>query len=444
MAVLKLFHLFFCFLLLITSTKKAKYGIAMFWIGIFLIPLHIEWMDLLHIPVVIWQISMISIGALFNTKINSALKMALYQNKQILLFFLLTNFLFILCSSTVPWGIQLDSIFRDFALIYIIVVTYQYSKLDISFVPFLTKCIIGALVINYAFSLYFELILGFNPTGMPLYILMGKDDISSVDMIETVRGDISLRLQSITGHPLSLGQYLIMIVPVLILYAKKQRMISITMLILTTIIVFLTGTRGAVVPLLIIGAFFFFVNKLAILIKQIVIAILLLVVIYQFIPIQYEKTLGNALETVSAYTMFWDDDLQSKKSVGGSTMEMRFNQLEAAEREISNNPLCGRGVGYREYYQKLHGYHPVLLGYESLLLLKLVEQGWLGVFFYLFMFWLLYKQFRPRIEWRSYLTLTFAALMLSEVMTGIRPWSFLILGMVSIIIDYYEKEKIYS
>lgn len=442
MAILKLFHLFFCFLLLIASAKKAKYGIVMFWIGILLIPLHIEWMDLLHIPVVIWQIGMITIGALFNTAINRALKMALYQNKQILLSFLLVNFLFVLCSSTVPWGIQLDSIFRDFALIYIIVVTYQYSKLDASFVPFLTKYLIGALVINYAFSLYFELILGFNPTGMPLYILIGKDDISSVDMIETVRGDISLRLQSITGHPLSLGQYLIMIVPVLILYAKKQKMVSIIMLILTTIVVFLTGTRGAVVPLLIIGAFFFFVNKLAILMKRIVMAILLLVVIYQFIPIQYERTLENALDTFSAYTMFWDDDLQSKKSVGGSTMEMRFSQLEAAEREVSNNPLCGRGVGYREYYQNLHGSHPVLLGYESLLLLKLVEQGWLGVFFYLFMFWLLYRQFRSRIEWRSYLTLTFATLLLSEVMTGIRPWSFLILGMVSIIIDYYEKEKI--
>ena len=117
-------------------------------------------------------------------------------------------------------------------------------------------------------------------------------------------------------------------------------------------------------------------------------------------------------------------------------MSMRFEQFVAANNEIRNNPLFGEGRGYREYYQEKHNQlHPKLLGYESFVLLKLVEQGWVGLFMFIILILYMYYVFKKSHCNTWILQLLFIAFFLSTLMTGIRQFSFLVLGLSAIIIS---------
>ena len=135
------------------------------------------------------------------------------------------------------------------------------------------------------------------------------------------------------------------------------------------------------------------------------------------------------------YIQFWDDRKQNKSNLSGSSVSMRLEQFEAATNEIKNNPLFGRGRVYREYYQNQHSQmHPKLLGYESFILLILVEQGWIGLLFFIIITFSMYQIFRKRTNNVTILRLIFIAYILSTLITGIRPYTFLILGLTASIL----------
>ena len=126
----------------------------------------------------------------------------------------------------------------------------------------------------------------------------------------------------------------------------------------------------------------------------------------------------------------------AKSEIEGSSMSMRFEQFEAANDEIKDNPLFGKGRIYREYYQDHHNQlHPKLLGYESFVLLKLVEQGWIGLCMFILLIFYMYRIFKKTYCNVWILQLLFIAFFLSTLMTGIRPFSFLILGMSAVIVS---------
>lgn len=412
--------------------------------GLLLIPYYIETLQIFYTQALTWQIVSVTVGFLFNKKLHSIIYETFIQNKKILRFFLFFNCLLIVFSSTVPWNIQFLKLIDEFLILFIILLTYQYSQKDFLFVKSLTKYLIIALLINFVFTIYFELILKFNPTGQPLYLLLGIADSGfTVDMIDSARGVLNMRVQSITGHPLSYGQYLLIFLPLFMLQSNKRKTIAKIMIYLITLIVLLTGTRGAIFPLFIIWIYYFINNKPSATIQRVLFIIISIVLLIQLLPTKYQNNINNIANTFQTYIYFWDDNLQAKQSIEGSSMQMRFEQFAAAQKEIENNPLFGRGKWYSGYFQiKYKGLHPILLGYESFALLILVEQGWLGIFLFLYMHWLLYKKFSQKIRWRSFLTITFIAILLSELMTGIRPFSFLILGLTAILINYYEKEPL--
>ena len=116
-------------------------------------------------------------------------------------------------------------------------------------------------------------------------------------------------------------------------------------------------------------------------------------------------------------------------------MEMRFNQFDAAQKEISANPILGRGYGYREHWQNKHnGPHPDLLGYESVLILYLVERGWLGLMFFFIITFYIYKLFCKETTNRTIVNLIFLGYILSIVMTGVRPFTFLFVCLSSSVV----------
>ena len=74
--------------------------------------------------------------------------------------------------------------------------------------------------------------------------------------------------------------------------------------------------------------------------------------------------------------------VKSGSDVGGSSLEMRLDQLAGAFDEIQNNVFLGKGYGWSRDYIIQNENHPVLLGFESIVFVVLCNNGLVGVFLY--------------------------------------------------------------
>ena len=107
-------------------------------------------------------------------------------------------------------------------------------------------------------------------------------------------------------------------------------------------------------------------------------------------------------------------------------MQSDIFQIDAAFEEISANPIFGRGYGYRDYWIYMHNdLHPELLGFESVLLLYLVERGWIGLIFFFFMAYFIYKLSKKETISTITILLVFVGYLTSIIMTGVRPLTLL-------------------
>lgn len=73
------------------------------------------------------------------------------------------------------------------------------------------------------------------------------------------------------------------------------------------------------------------------------------------------------------------------ENIQGSTIGMRITQLKGCIESISDNFLVGNGFDWTHWYRTEIGRHPVMLSFESLLIMILCNNGLIGLFF-----WLLY------------------------------------------------------
>ena len=353
------------------------------------------------------------------------------HQKAILLYFIVTTSILIF-SEEVPLQLQMVTFRHDLLILLLIIETFLLCR-DYTFVKSLLKLVCICLFLNAIYCLFFEIIEGFNPAGSPLYLLLGVDNSEYfVDMIDQERGIFDYRLQSIFGHPLSLGQYFLVLVP--ILYYLENKVLSIICIICVSILILLTGTRGAFIPLLIMLVFGAgsFINKN----YKIPIATGVIVFSLFFVNYLENNNTGNkSVSVIISSFKFWDDSLQRRNNIHGSDMELRIVQFLGALKEIEENPLFGKGLKYREYYQNNHGgRHPVLLGYESVALLYLVERGWVGLLFFFITLYYMYLVFKQNATDTSIIKLVFIACIISYVMTGVRPLTLAFLGLTCSVI----------
>jgi O-antigen ligase len=230
------------------------------------------------------------------------------------------------------------------------------------------------------------------------------------------------RIQSIFEHPLTLGQTMSLILPFFIYFRKYIPSFSFIILIVLIIIsVILSGSRSSIIPLFIYVLFLFLIKKGK---HALTIFVILLIGIYFVNRIEKER-----VEKLKAMIIFWDNKLQIKYDVRGSSIEMRQHQFRSiSEKWKKSNPLTGCGRGYREYSQLKKGSDPDLEGYESILILNSVEQGIVGVIsYFLLIISLFFLFYRKNKESRIILFSLFLFFILSIIMIGIKPYSFLLL-----------------
>ena len=445
MAILiRIFLIVLFVVILVINRRSCKNGIILFWASLFIVPsvlLNVHIISFINVYNL--QILIISIFFFLN-KSNRKDIILFCRSYNIPILVLLGVYLtIILFSEKVPLKSQIYSLLKEILEILIIIETLIVAKKNHLLIRQIYFILPILILCNVVYSIIYEIGLRTNPAGLPLYILLGKENNEYLaDMIDVSRGIMDFRLQSIFGHPLSLGQYFLLIVPMFLCKTKyldeRIKWLSVVFL---CVMIFLSGTRGALFPLIFIFGLYLIKQKVQFVYKMFFM-LPFLIVLYSLIPLQLQRNIDKYVDSFTTYIQFWNDKKQSKSEIGGSSMSMRFEQFAAANDEIKNNPLFGEGREYREYYQeKYNQQHPKLLGYESFVLLQLVEQGWIGLCVFIVLILYMYYIFKKSHCNIWILKLLFIAFFLSTLMTGIRQFSFLILGMSAIVITTSQNRK---
>ena len=424
MAIQRLLYLYILFVASVSIVSYKK-GIYLIWITLLFVP------TIILEQVIKMRLSMLTIlllGSVISElrfgERRTVWKEFFSNNQKAIIVYLFISFTIVFLSQTVPLNVQFIRLVEEISMLLFALQTFFLAKSNEKSGLALKYIICSAIVYNIFYCVYFELIVRINPAGMPLYYLLGQGDNDFiVDMIDSERGGLDLRAQTVYRHPLSLGQYMLVLLPLFLM--KGKSFFNLVFSFLICVLIILSGSRGAVAPMILIlfismiKSFHFNFRKLVVLLTVIVIAI-------SSIPDQQWEKFTDKVEPFVAGLAFWDDEKQKENDINGSSMEMRLNQIDAAFEEIDENPIFGRGYGYRDYWIFLHNdLHPELLGFESVFLLYLVERGWIGLFFFFFIVYYIYRLSKNETISTITILLVFVGYLTSIIMTGVRPLTLL-------------------
>lgn len=411
------------------SILSYKKGVYLIWLTFLLVPtIILEQTIKLNLSMETILLLGSVISELRYTERRTYWKKFFTDNQKAIIAYLFVSFTIVLLSQTVPMKVQFVRVLDEIAMLLFILQSFLLVKNEENTTRVFLKIVCWAIIFNMAYCVFFELIVRINPAGMPLYLLLGEGDNQFIeDAIDAERGGMSLRAQTVYRHPLSLGQYMLVILPLFFMKVKIAFKVVYAFMICCLIV--LSGSRGAMAPMILV-LFFCIKSNIGAHLRKLALFLIVVVVGISFVPDKQWKQFNRDIEPFIASLQFWDDQKQYENKIGGSSMEMRFNQFDAALKEIEDNPLFGRGYGYRDYYIYVHNaLHPELLGFESVLLLILVERGGLGLLFFFIMLYYIYKLFRNEMIDKSTISLVFLGYITSIVMTGIRPLTLLFVGL---------------
>ena len=173
-------------------------------------------------------------------------------------------------------------------------------------------------------------------------------------------------------------------------------------------------------------------------IKRVVKICALSVVVFAVVLPFCSETMLDYLEST---LFFWDQSSQ-KTFITGSSMDMRYDQFAAAFEIVEKNVIGGMGYDLQDYSNNSSSLFRRLMGYESILIKVVVEQGLLGLLCYVIFFSTLCLYFikRTALKERRILVIGYcASFLLSALFTGIQGFS-LLLFMLYLWIDLKDEE----
>jgi len=358
--MLDLFFSIFLAVTIIVCFIRLKWGIAMFLMYSILVP----YLSFFSYSFNLFS-GLIIIALLKNYKITSLI----YKPLSPFLFLYIAQLFIIPFHDDVPYAMQLDMFRSDFMRTIILpFVMMNIMFKNTSAISLFSKVLVITIIIAVCYSLFLTTTGGLNPYLMSILPLNGGEFNSRYAAAED-GGRLFGRISGVFNHPMTNGIFLclsFLFVFFNISYKKiSKHKFLILLLLITFIAVFIIGVRTAIVALF-VGFFIFLLleKKFKItLIGFFSIAILLLI-LYQ-IP-------GTDVYVSSIL------DPQSS-DVSGSSLDMRYEQLAGCFHEIRNNPVFGKGLGWTYYYSSTKGLHPTMLAFESLLIVVLCNNGFIGL-----------------------------------------------------------------
>lgn len=213
-------------------------------------------------------------------------------------------------------------------------------------------------------------------------ILYNPDDTALAAHSLQERGGLRGRIQGMSAITLEYaGQLLVsffMMMHYVLNVKKKITPYYIILFVLMFVNLFFTGCRSGLIGFLIgIFAWIYLFGGLSFKMKK---RITLTFICGYFVLVFYSSAMADFGDYIRSIIFFWEQS----DTIGGSSLEMRMTQFETAIGMIDNDPmtmLFGLGADWvRQYLLSHGGLHPVLLGFESIVFIGLIDFGVVGLF----------------------------------------------------------------
>lgn len=233
-----------------------------------------------------------------------------------------------------------------------------------------------------------------------------------------LRGGLQGRIQGLTTHPLEYAGQMLTAFFLMLHYMfdikRKYTPFLLFLLILITVNMFFTGSRSGLIGF-IIGCFLWIYLFGNLSVKGKIVLTTSFIAAYFLTSSVLMADYGDYINSV---LYFWE----SSSSVHGSSFELRLTQLEGAFNIIDDDTtsfLFGIGADWvRQYSMSHNGLHPVLLGFESIVFIGLIEFGIIGLFVVTFgLFFMLYK-FSKRSHTSMTCTILIISFFIFQLFTG--------------------------
>ena len=338
--------------------------------------------------------------------------------------------LFYFVSSAILSLFALDEISYIHQISFLIKKTVEMFLLGVISVAFFVHC---SDFFRFARTFYIIVLIG-SVYGILTYLISANPFMTFVStsfrdgilngtdfFMNEIRGVLHGRVSGFANHPLTWGQLHLLFVIVLPFFKRYlSRKLFIGSMFFSSINIVLTGSRSSLVPLLFFIIGYFMIENRKHFMRILFfsgIAFIVFLVLSLFIHNEY-------IDMARAYICFWDESASDKISVSGSSVSMREEQLDNALYFVGQkNLLVGFGYGFVSNMSDDHFLREYLLGFESVILKVVVEQGILGLFFYLLLFLFLclkVMQYRHNFRDNLYVPLMFVCYFSSLVFTGER------------------------
>lgn len=276
----------------------------------------------------------------------------------------------------VPFSFAINSWRLDLFNLILPIVLFSVSQYDnrickYTFVTMVFACII---VVVYAFSLI--PLQGINP------YVMGMAEVNNAEILESQFGEqanrLMLKISSVFTHPMIFGVFLGMaLVYFFTCFSNKRNIISLCVMAGLLSCIFFCGIRTPIAALFITVTMYLLIRRNF---KSFFFVFVIGIIGY-FIIIQIPELAETILSIAD----------RGSSEVGGSSLEMRLEQLDAAFDEVRNCMMFGKGYAYTSYYWSIHGTHPRLYSFESLVFVILCNYGLMGFLIWGLMFYKLFK-----------------------------------------------------
>lgn len=351
-------------LILALSFKDLKTGLALYLPYIFLVPY--------------MQIHFVGLNLSWNL-VNTAILISFYLWKQkkhakidwrpLLPFIGLYVYYFLVMplKAEVPYGLQFN-IWRASFMSTLIVpfVLWNVICKESSSVKLFRNVTIVSIFMATFYGLILTRFNGLNPYLLALSQISGVEYNEDYAMVGN--GRMFGRIFSCFGHPMTFGLFLGL--SFIYLYHNRKDLNYVVFWILFVMLsvdIVVCGVRSVIAGLIVAIAYFFLAGRQYRAMMQAAVACFIGYLIIMQIP-ELADYVGSVF------------DIQNKKqAVGGSSVEMRIDQLNGCLKEIQSDPLLGRGYNWHGYYQQIRGDHPVILAFESLIYVVLCDFGFVGI-----------------------------------------------------------------
>lgn len=301
---------------------------------------------------------------------------------------------------------------------------------------FITFCIIGIYGI-------YEYVSKSNPYANWATEYFGAQKNFSTMFLNENRGFLVGRIMGTSFHPLAWG--LIMGTAFsffnnnLFLLGKKNYIILLPLILIN---IFLCGSRSAIIMVITYITIRIF-NNIKKNLKKIIIFLVICTCITPLLP--KTKDTKAFINTIESSIFFWNENKSKEAGVSGSSVSMRWEQLIFSFYLIQDSFLTGNGYGFSDIAQtNTTGKYEKMMGFESILFTKIVNQGILGLLFFFIFYFNLLKYTRHltknKIE-RGKIYGLYSSYLIGIIFTGLQNSFFIFFVLVLMQTKWYYLQR---